>query len=94
EIAVRRALGSTRPQAVGLILRETSILVVVALTGGLGAALVLGRTLEPFLHGVSPRDPVTLAIALAAVAISGTLASWRAASRAARIDPMTTLRES
>jgi ABC-type lipoprotein release transport system permease subunit len=59
---------------------------------GLAAALFVTRILQSQLYGTTPTDPATFAgvgIFLVTVAL---LATWIPARRAARIDPMETLR--
>ncbi len=60
--------------------------------GGL-LALAVTRPLASFLYGVGASDPATLAVAASTLALvalaSGALPAWRAA----RVDPMGTLRE-
>jgi ABC-type lipoprotein release transport system permease subunit len=45
------------------------------------------------LYGLDPRDPVTLAGAVATLVIVGTLAGWLPARRASLIDPAQVLRD-
>jgi putative ABC transport system permease protein len=66
----------------------------IALGVGLGlvAALAAARLLRRFLFGVSTADPVTFVVVGLAVFGAALLASWIPARRAARVDPMVTLR--
>jgi putative ABC transport system permease protein len=96
EIGVRMALGSDRGRALGLVLRRGMLLTAAGLLLGWGAALLLGRTLESTLAGltyeVSATDAVTLLgvpVVLAAVAF---LACWLPARRATKVDPTEALR--
>jgi len=92
EIGVRMALGARAPSILTLILREGIAIAVPGVALGLVSAIVLSRLLTRFLYGISSTDPVTYlgavvlvgAVALAACAIP----AWRAA----RVDPMVTLR--
>ena len=59
---------------------------------GLGVALYGSRLLESFLFGVERGDPVLLAGVSVAVFSVALLASLIPAQRAARVDPMITLR--
>jgi hypothetical protein len=59
---------------------------------GLGAAGVLARLMWSLLLGVSSLDPPAYVGALAAPIAAATHASYLPAQRAARIDPMNTLR--
>jgi len=63
EIGIRMALGAQRRNVVGLVLRETMLLVVIGLIIGLGAALSATRMIENLLYGLAPSDPLTMALA-------------------------------
>jgi putative ABC transport system permease protein len=57
---------------------------LVAIGGGLASGLVFG---------VSPYDPMTLALAVVVLAVIGVTASAGPARRASRLDPMIVLRQ-
>ncbi|HET7607323.1 MAG TPA: FtsX-like permease family protein, partial [Gammaproteobacteria bacterium] len=59
---------------------------------GLVAAAGLGRLMSSLLFGVGPLDPVAYAAALGATIAAAGVASYVPARRAAKIDPMNTLR--
>ncbi|HUE20255.1 MAG TPA: hypothetical protein VMQ86_01150 [Bryobacteraceae bacterium] len=59
---------------------------------GLGAALLLTRFLGSLLFGLSPGDPLTLAVAALLLFTVAMLASWGPARRAAHIQPVQALR--
>jgi predicted permease len=92
EIGVRLALGAAPMRVYWLVLRET--LVLVALGGAVGLAAILPTLtyISTLLYGLSPRDPATLATAVGALMIVGTLAGAVPAWRASRVDPLTALR--
>jgi ABC-type lipoprotein release transport system permease subunit len=56
-------------------------------------SLWAARFVETLLFRVEARDPVTFAGAAAVLVAVGALAAWMPASRAARLDPLTVLRE-
>lgn len=92
EIAVRMAMGARRIDVVTRIAGEAVRLAAIGVVSGVAITLVLGRTLESVLHGFSARDPAlfaTTSLLLLAVAL---LASYLPARRAARVEPMTSLR--
>ncbi len=60
---------------------------------GIGLSLWLGRFIEALLFNLQPRDPWTIAGAVAILAIVATLAALVPARRAARLDPAEVLRE-
>ena len=59
---------------------------------GLGAAWQFGAGVKAFLFGTEPADPVVFAVTLVGLALAGVLASVGPARRAARVDPIVTLR--
>ena len=73
--------------------REELTVVCIAVVAGLVFAWALTRYLESLLYGVTALDPPTLAIAPLVLAATVVLASLGPARRAARVDPMTALRE-
>ncbi|MGH9162233.1 MAG: ADOP family duplicated permease [Vicinamibacteraceae bacterium] len=92
EIGVRVALGADRGTILRLFIGQGMRLAGVGMTLGLVGALALTRLLRSLLYGVSTTDAMTFAavpLLLVAVAV---LASYVPASRAARLDPATTLR--
>jgi putative ABC transport system permease protein len=64
----------------------------VGAVAGLVAAMVVGQLMSSLLFGVSSLDPLAYVAALAATIAAATLASYLPARRAAKIDPMNTLR--
>jgi putative ABC transport system permease protein len=93
EIGVRVALGADHGRVVRLVLREALVLLAVGLVIGTGLALWAGRAAEALLYGLKPYDPVTLALAILLLAGVSLLASYWPALRAARMEPMSALRE-
>ena len=93
EIGVRLALGAAPARVLGMVLGEVGRMVVAGLLLGAAAALAATRLLSAFLFGVTPTDPRTLAESVAVLAAVAFLAGALPAWRAARLDPMTTLRE-
>jgi ABC-type antimicrobial peptide transport system permease subunit len=92
EIGVRTALGASRRDVLGLVLRGSALPVLGGLAAGTAVALVLAPALSGLLFGVSPRDAISLAIGPAALAGAALLANVVPARRAARIDPTLALR--
>ena len=66
----------------------------VALGGSVGvlASLAAGRALATFLFGVGPADPGSLLPALFLLLLTGVGAALVPAARAARVDPLASLR--
>ncbi|NUQ11243.1 MAG: hypothetical protein HUU26_02785 [Gemmatimonadaceae bacterium] len=60
---------------------------------GIASALLATRAMSALLYGVAPNDPVTLGAVALLLTGAAVLASLPPARRAARIDPIETLRE-
>jgi len=92
ELGIRAALGASRLQILGMVIRQGMQLVALGALIGFFAAAALARLLSAQLFHVSAFDPATFvwtALVLAAVAL---LAAYIPAYRATRVDPMTALR--
>jgi ABC-type antimicrobial peptide transport system permease subunit len=87
------ALGAARRQVAWLVLAQALRLVGQGLVVGLVAAPLAGVSLRAMLYEVSPRDLAVLASVTVALLAVGAAASLVPALRAARLDPMTALRE-
>lgn len=92
EFGIRMAVGADRGSVLRDVLGEGAILVAVALVIGTGAALLLGRFLSSLLFGVSPVDPLSLAVAAVALGTVALFAALLPAIRATRIQPSEALR--
>jgi ABC-type antimicrobial peptide transport system permease subunit len=92
EIGVRVAIGATRRDILGLVIGQSLRLVLSGLAIGIGAALLLGRTLSSFLYGISPGDPVTFAAVVGLLILTALLAGYLPGRRAAASDPVRALR--
>jgi len=93
EIGVRMALGATRRDILGLILREAATLLAAGIAIGVVLAIGAATFARSLLFGLTPSDPATIVLAsigLAAVAIAASLLPAR---RAASLDPVAALRE-
>jgi ABC-type antimicrobial peptide transport system permease subunit len=92
EMGVRIALGATRRDVFGLVLKLSLRLVLIGLGIGIALAIAATWTLSSFLYGVSSRDPLTyLGISLLLVGVA-VVAGFVPARRAAHVDPMMALR--
>ena len=92
EIGVRLALGAQRSQVRSLFLKQGAMLILAGGTGGLAAALVVGRLLGAILFQTAPADPVSAIVAVAILGVVGIAAICIPAQRASRVDPMAALR--
>jgi len=96
EIGIRMALGAARGDVLQMIIVQALRLAALAIGIGVAAALLLGKLLSSFSHllyGVRASDPVTLtSVSLILTAVS-VVACYLPARRAAKVDPMISLRQ-
>ena len=93
EIGIRLALGARQTAILQLITREGMVLALCGTAAGIAGALALTRLMAKLLYGVPPVDPPTfiaVPLLLAGVALAACLIP---AFRAARISPVTSLRQ-
>jgi len=92
EIGVRVALGASRREITGLVLRQGMRLAGIGLAAGLAAALALTRLMAALLYGVRPADPATLVAVTLLLGGIALLACYIPARRATGVDPVAALR--
>jgi putative ABC transport system permease protein len=92
EIGVRAALGASRQDILVLVVRQGMTLTGLGVVIGVAGALAATQTIVAMLFGVSRLDPVTYAGVIALLAGVALVASGVPAWRAARVDPVATLR--
>jgi putative ABC transport system permease protein len=92
EIGVRIALGASRTDVAGMVMRQGAAITVAGLVLGLIGALFATRSLTNLLYGVRPNDPVTIACVAIVLTWVALAACYVPAKRAARLDPMVALR--
>jgi predicted permease len=93
ELGVRSALGATPGRLSVLVLNRSGTLVLMGIATGAFVAFLLSRWIEGFLYGVAPFDLPTLlgvALLLATVSLAATSVPAR---RAARVDPLSLLKQ-
>ena len=99
EIGVRMALGASSQKVTQLMLAQTTRPVMYGLLAGAGLAATLATVLiaTPFGALISEivhvTDPVAYAASLIVIIAACLVAAWIPATRAARVDPMQTLRQ-
>src|SRR5262249_50870037 len=93
EIGIRMALGANRLAILRMVMKEAGVLLLVGAIVGTGMALVLGKAASSLLYGLRAYDPVTIFLAIGALAAVAAFASYLPAFRASRVDPMTALRD-
>jgi predicted permease len=92
EIGIRMALGAGRGRVLGMVVGQGAWLAAVGVCAGLAGALALSRYLSALLFGVSARDPLTFVAVPAVLFLVALAACYVPARRAARVDPMVSLR--
>ena len=92
EIGIRMALGAQRSDILQLVLGEGAKMALVGAAIGIVASLGLTWLMAQQLFGVSARDPLTYTSVPALLILVSIAACYIPAMRAARVDPMTSLR--
>ena len=93
EIGIRMALGARAVDVLRSIVGRAVGLAALGVLAGVVVALALGGLIRSQLFGVAVFDPATLVTVIVVLLGSAALASLLPASRAARIDPVTTFRQ-
>lgn len=92
EIGVRLALGAQRGSVLTMVLRQAAVLVGIGMALGLAATVAATPVLKSMLYGTGARNPMVLAGVCVLVAVTGLVAAYLPAWRAASVDPMRALR--
>ncbi len=92
EIAIRLALGAQPSELLGSVMRGAWTLTTIGIVSGGIGFLVLQRGLAAITYRVDATDPVAIASVALLVAATATIASLPAGIRAARIDPVESLK--
>ena len=92
EIGIRIALGATPGRILSLVVSKGMTMALFGLALGLAGAFAFTRLMSKLLFGVQATDPATFAIISVMLIFIALLASYIPAQRAARVDPMVSLR--
>jgi len=92
EIGIRKAIGARTIDVVRLVVRGSMTLVTIGLAAGTVLGALGARALGGFIVGVSPIDPLTISATAMLVVGTVLIASALPALRAARVDPVRTLK--
>jgi MacB-like periplasmic core domain/FtsX-like permease family len=93
ELGIRVALGARSGDVVGLVVRQAMRIAAYGSVAGMAIAVPIGFALRAALPGISPFDPLALAPTLALLFVVAIAAAAVPARRAARVDPVTVLRD-
>jgi predicted permease len=92
EIGIRLALGASKSNILGIVLRQGLGLAAAGAAVGLLCALIVSHLMASLLYGVRPTDPVTFAgVTLLFVGVA-LLACYVPARQATNVDPISALR--
>jgi ABC-type antimicrobial peptide transport system permease subunit len=92
EMGIRLALGASPGEVRGMIIRDGLKQALAGIALGIAGALWLTRLMDSMLFGVTPGDPLTLAIVAAILLLTALAACYLPARRATRADPLIVLR--
>lgn len=92
EIGLRMALGAGQGSVLAMILKEGAILALVGSAFGLIGAVFVGRAMKDMLYDVGAVDIGTFTGVALVLLASALLACYIPARRAAKVDPMVSLR--
>jgi predicted permease len=93
EIGLRMALGARRGDVLRMVLRRGVTLGLIGLAAGLVVSALTTRLLAGMVYGIQPTDRFTFLAATGVLLLVSLAASSLPAYRAARLDPIETLRE-
>jgi putative ABC transport system permease protein len=93
EIGIRVALGAAPSRVLGLVFRQGLALTAAGIAAGMLGGFWTAQWLRAELFEISPRDPVSLLLAPAALLAAAALACYWPARRALKVDPITALRQ-
>jgi len=92
EIGIRIALGAKPSDVSGLFVGESARLVMIGIGIGVAGSIALTRALSSLLFNVPVNDVASYLVAIVPLFAAAMLASHLPARRAARVDPMLTIR--
>jgi putative ABC transport system permease protein len=93
EIGIRMALGAQSADVLRMILGRILALTVMGVSIGVATAIAVGRVIRSQLFGVELLDPPTLSVVVLILVSIASAAGLLPALRAARLDPVDTLRQ-
>jgi putative ABC transport system permease protein len=92
EFGIRMALGAEPRRMLLQVIGQGLVLGLIGVAAGIGGAMLLTRSLEGLLFGVSRFDPSSFVLTAAVLTLATVAASFLPALRAMRIEPVQALR--
>jgi predicted permease len=93
EIGIRMALGARPAHLIEMISRDVLLSVAPGLILGLAVYAACARVISPVLYGVRPMDALSIAVAIALIAVVAAAAGFIPTRRAISIHPSEALRQ-
>jgi predicted permease len=93
EIGIRLALGAGRGEVLRMVMAQAGTLAISGIAAGLLAAIFVSQFLRSQLFEIAPTDVATYVMVAVGLLLVSLLASFIPARRAARINPITALRQ-
>jgi len=92
EMGVRLTLGAQRADILRLVVGEGLSLTAIGVAIGVAGSLFATRLLQSLLFEITPSDPRTFVLSALVLVVVAGLASYIPARRAARVDPLVSMR--
>ena len=92
EIGIRMALGARGSHVQIMVVAQGMKLVLIGVMIGVPISMAVSKMMSSMLFGLSTKDPTTYGGVTLLLAISGLIACWMPARRAAKVEPMVALK--
>jgi ABC-type antimicrobial peptide transport system permease subunit len=92
EIGVRSALGATPRDVMGMVMQDALRLLMAGVALALPAVWMASAAVRSMLYGLTGTDPSTIGLATAGLVLSGLVAAYLPARRAATVESLVALR--
>ena len=86
------ALGARPLHVLGLVLKQSMVMLILGTVIGLAGAFALTRLMRTLLFEVTATDPLTYVSVIGVLAVVALIACYVPARRAAKVDPLIALR--